>query len=151
MVIMVEIGGVTTYEAGVLQAQANRALRVIMNRILKKHGLSMMQWSVLGFVYSANGSGVRISDLAKTLDTTQTFITNTVNNLEDKGFVKRHAHGSDSRSKIVMVEPKHVKDIEQIEKDVRKELKDALEGKINNEELATYLTVLTKFAQILKS
>lgn len=143
---MLDISKITTYRASVFQAQAYRALKSLTNQILKKHGLTMMQWSVLGFVYDAGKAGVRTSDLAKALATTHAFITHNVNSLEDKGFIKRIDHASDGRTKLVILVPKHKKLVQKIEADVRAELRKSLYNKVSREELSAYVTVIAKFA-----
>ncbi len=144
---MIDISKIPTYRAGELQARAYRALKVMKNAVLKKHGLTMMEWLVLGFIYDGKSAGVRITELAKTIDTTQAFITNTVNALQAKGFVTRVAHSSDSRSKMVLIEPKSVQHVEKIEAEVRAELRTKLYSKITRDELQTYITVLAKFSE----
>ncbi len=144
---MTDISKIPTYQAGVYQARAYRALKNLKNNVLKRHDLTMMQWVVLGYIYDYKEVGVRITELAKSLDTTQAFITNTVNKLQAKGFVKRVAHVSDSRAKMVTIEPRHVKLVEEIEHDVREELRTKLYSKITRDELQAYINVITKFGQ----
>ena len=145
---MIDISKVSTYQAGVYQSKAYRAFKDMKNSILKKHGLTMAQWSVLGFVYDAGRKGIRISDLAAKLDTTQAFITNTVNNLENKGMVKRIDHTTDGRTKLVVLEAKQKKVVSKIEVDIRAELRSKLYSKINRDELETYINVLIRFAEV---
>ncbi len=147
---MLDISKITTYQAGVFQAQAYRALKNLTNKILKKHRLTMMQWSVLGFVCDAGKAGVRTSDLAKALATTHAFITHNVNSLEDKGFVQRKDHSTDGRTKLVVLASKQKKLVDKIEADVRNELRKNLYSNITREELTAYVTVIAKFANTSK-
>jgi len=137
---------ITTYKAGMLQAQAHRSLNVMKNNILKPYGISIMQWVVLGAVYDAGSAGIRTSDLAQKLSTTLAFITNTVNLLEAKEFVYKTANTEDSRSKLIKFELKRSEMFLQIEQEVRKRLRETVYSKITREELNTYLSVITKFA-----
>ena len=144
---MLELNSVTTYQAGVYQSRAYRQLKVLKNRILEPHGLSMMQWSVLGFIYDSGKTGVRITSLAKSLDTTQAFITNTVNTLEAKGLVVRTVDAHDKRASAVTLKPEHKQLVQKIEAAVRDELRKDLYSRVTPEELRTYVNVLIKFSE----
>ena len=143
---MFELSTITTYQAGVYQSRAYRQLKVLKNRILEPHGLSMMQWSVLGFIYDSGKTGVRITSLAKSLDTTQAFITNTVNALEAKGLVVRTVDAHDKRASAVTLKPEHKQLVQKIEAAVRAELRKDLYSRVTPEELKTYVNVLIKFS-----
>ena len=143
---MFELSTITTYQAGVYQSRAYRQLKVLKNRILEPHGLSMMQWSVLGFIHDAGPTGVRITALAKSLDTTQAFITNTVNALEAKGLVVRTVDAHDKRASAVTLKPEHKQLVQKIEAAVRAELRKDLYSRVTPEELKTYVNVLIKFS-----
>jgi DNA-binding MarR family transcriptional regulator len=143
---MFELSHLTTYQAGAFQSRAYRELKLIMHRILKPHGLTMMQWSVLGFVADAGKKGVRITTLAESLDSTQAFITNTVNTLEYKGFVERSVDKTDSRARKVALAAGKNKLVQKIELEVRAEMRKDIYSKVTPEQLQTYVYVLTKFA-----
>lgn len=144
---MTDISKISTYQASVYQSKAFRTLKNIKNSLLKKHGLTVAQWSVLGFVYDAGRDGVRASDLANRLDTTQAFITNAVNSLENKGLIKRVDHSTDGRTKMVVLEPRQKKVVLAIESDLRECLRQELYSKITRDELITYMNVLIKFSE----
>src|SRR5690349_9130419 len=85
----IDLSSITTYESGVIQSTAYRVLSKCVTDILKKHGLTMMQWFVLGTIYGAGTGGIRITDLSKKVDTGLPFLTNLINLLETKGLVHR--------------------------------------------------------------
>lgn len=144
---MTELNELSTYRAGVYQAKAYRAFKNMKNATLKASSLTMMQWVVLGYIYDAGETGVRITTLAKDIDTTQAFITTTVNALEDKGFVTRTTDIGDSRAKKVILQPAKYEVVEAIEQTLRQQLRAELYARISREELATYLRVVEKFSQ----
>ena len=106
----------------------------------------MMQWSVLGFVADAGTTGIRITSLAKVVDTTQAFITNTINTLESKGYVQRTVDASDSRARMVSLKPGKAKIVQAVEIEVRTAMRQEIYSKVTPEELKVYVNVLAKFA-----
>jgi DNA-binding MarR family transcriptional regulator len=143
----VSLSQLTTYQAGILHAQSYRQLKRIKNEILGKHGLTMMQWAILGMIHDAGTRGTRMTELAQALDTTNAYVTTTINLLEAKGFVSRLTDEKDTRSKYVSLVPSRRKKIAEIEADVREELRKTLYGKVSRDELETFVRVLAKFAQ----
>ena len=43
--------GLTTYNTGIVQAKAYRAMRISLTNALKKYNLSMSEWALLGTIY----------------------------------------------------------------------------------------------------
>ncbi len=137
---------ITTYQAASQQSRAFRELKLLKDHVLSPHGLTGSQWLVLGFIYDSGHDGVRITTLADLLDTTQAFITNTVNVLESKGYVLRKADKTDSRAHSVVLKSKFTSVVEKIEQEVRSALRREIYSKVTPEELKTYVYVLSKFA-----
>lgn len=137
---------ITTYHAGIVQARAYRILKGLMTDALKKHGLSMMQWAIVGLVYDAGKKGIRITELAKKLDTTLAFVTNHINVLESKDLVRRELDEADSRVRVVILNAKHRKSVKSIEKEVRSDLRKVVGDNISLRELAIYVKVLEKIS-----
>ncbi|CAN5650557.1 hypothetical protein BH23PAT1_BH23PAT1_2260 [soil metagenome] len=149
--IAMDLKNITTYHAGIAQARAYRVLKQLMTTALKKHGLGMMQWAILGLVYEVGAKGIRITDLAARLDTTLAFVTTHINLLETKGMVKRSVDPSDSRARIVVLNKKHRSTIPAIEKQVRRDLRESVGANISTEELGAYVNVLNKIAGLSKN
>ncbi len=143
---MIDASNITTYQAGTQQAQANRTLNSLKTNVLKKYDLSGMQWIVLGNIYDAGKSGIRASDLAKLLDTTQAFVTGTVNILVANDYVTRETNFSDSRSRLIKFNFLRKKLFLKIEEEARSELRNKIYSRITREELNIYLNVINKFA-----
>ncbi len=139
---------ITTYESGVVQSSAYRVLSKHVTEILKKHDVSMMQWFVLGTIYSAGTGGIRLTDLAKKVDTGLPFLTNLINLLETKGMVHRVSNLDDSRSKFVVVTPDFSRKCRTIEADLREGMRKSLYKDILPGDLAIYVKVLYQLAAI---
>lgn len=137
----------TTYQAVVLQSRAHRAIKTHLTDMLKDHGVTMMQWSILGLVADAGEQGIRISDLAHALDTSLAFITTSVNVLEAKGFVVRAGHTQDNRAKLVRLSEAFAPKIAAIETDLNAKQQDFLYGGIDTKDVAAYFRVLRRFAK----
>ncbi len=141
-----DISQISTYQSGIAQAAAHRQINRVVTDFLLTYNLTPMQWFAIGFIYDASPSGVRISDLARALDTTLPYITNTVTLLESKGFVQKITHSGDSRIKLVSIVPRQKKTIIAIETGLREQLRTELysEDRISREELSAYIHVLYK-------
>ncbi len=144
-----DISQITTYQSGVAQATAHRLVNRVVTNYLLAYGLSPMQWFAIGFIYDAGPEGIRLSDLARLLDTTLPYITNTIALLESKGFVQKITHKGDSRIKLVMITKRFLPTIKEIEDGLRERLRSELysEDRITRDELQTYIRVLYKIIQ----
>jgi DNA-binding MarR family transcriptional regulator len=137
-----------TYHVGVIESAAHRALRKHKDALLKDYGLTGMQWYIIGMVADAGYAGIRITDLAKQLDTTQAFLTNTVNLLESKGIVERRTNTEDNRSSFVVLKESYHKTCDEIERNLRTKLRKSIYSRITPEQLKTYIEVITKFSDL---
>ncbi len=144
-----DISQISTYQSGVAQAAAHRLINRTVTDYLLAYGLTPMQWFALGFIYDAGEAGIRLSDLARAIDTTLPYVTNTVALLESKGLVNKHLHKGDSRIKLVSVSKHYIATIEEIEEGLRERLRMELynENRITRDELQAYIHVLYKIIQ----
>jgi DNA-binding MarR family transcriptional regulator len=136
-----------TYQAVVLQSRAHRAIKESLTRLLRDHGITMMQWSIIGLISDAGKNGMRISDLAHKLDTSLAFITTSVNVLEAKGLVHRVGHAKDNRSKLVHLNPDFAPRVATIEAELSKKQMADIYQSISPSDLATYFNVLGALAK----
>ena len=143
-----DISQITTYQSGLIQAAAHRAINRIVSDYLLQHGLTAMQWFTIGCIYDAGDNGIRLSDLMKRLQTTLPFVTNTVTLLESKGIVRKVTHAGDSRIKLVSISPDYRDTIAHIEDELRTHMRAVLYNQdgISRDELQDYITVLYKIA-----
>jgi DNA-binding MarR family transcriptional regulator len=107
-----------------------------------------MQWFTIGTILDAGSEGIRISDLAKQLDTTLAYMTTTVNLLESRGIILKRTHEYDARTKLVSVNPSYKKNCKKIEESLRQRLRDVLYQNIDHDELTAYVSVLYKLSKL---
>lgn len=137
---------IPTYRAAVTQSRAQRALKIKVSELLRSHGITMMQWSIIGLIFEADKVGMRISDLAKELNTSMAFITTIVNILEAKGVVQKTNHERDSRAKIVRLSDDFKPKVSEIEGHMHSQLDDWLNERANKKDLNVYFAVLAQLA-----
>lgn len=142
------IANITTYQSGVAQSSAFRVVKHHTAHLLKDFGLSSMQWFIIGTVLDSGSEGIRVSDLAKKLDTTLAYMTNSINLLESREILNKKAHQYDARTKLVSVNPKYKKTCLKIEEALRERLREVLYQNITREELTTYIRVLYKLSKL---
>lgn len=136
-----------TYRTAVTQSRANRAFKSKMADLLKRHNITMMQWTIIGLVSDSGKDGLRISDLANELDTSMAFITTTVNMLDAKGMVQKSSHERDSRAKLVRLAEDFRPKVAAIETDLHAHMQKWLAEKTNAKDLATYFAVQSIIAE----
>lgn len=138
---------ITTYQGLVYHSRANRSFKTFVQKILREHDVTMMQWSILGFIKDAGKAGIRISDLAKKVDSSLAFITNSVNALEKKKMVYRVGHETDNRAKLVCLQPGYRKKLDALEDKLRLQLREWFAQYVNRKELETHVKVLRDIAR----
>ena len=78
----VQLKDLKTYQVGVIEAGAHRALRQHKDALLKNYNLTGVEWYLIGTVADAGKAGVRSTDLARSLGTTMGFLTKSISILE---------------------------------------------------------------------
>ncbi|MEO6729061.1 MAG: MarR family transcriptional regulator [Candidatus Dojkabacteria bacterium] len=139
--------GLSTYNTGIIQAKAYRAMRITLTSGLKKYGLSMSEWALLGTIYDKKF--VKYSELADLLEVKAPLITKIVDGLIDKELVSSIKDKDDKRSKLLTVTPKALGLIPTIEKEVKERTKNLISD-ITHPELLIYVKVLHSLASNLK-
>lgn len=133
----------STYEAGLIQAQGYRTLKVFLDGFLKKYDLRMQEWALMGIVHDNKDLSLRkISDI---LDVEAPLTTRMVAELVRKGLLERAADPEDARIKVVNTTAIGDKLVNEVEAELRTKMREFLKG-ISPRELATYLKVLKKIA-----
>lgn len=137
---------ISTYRAGLLQAQAYRALSHFMTQALAKHDLSMPQWTLLGIL--RDQKTCRPSSLATLLGVKPPVATRLLGDLIKKGLATKTPHSTDNRGAIAAITPAGATLVAHIERTLRLELRKFL-ADLSIGELRTYLKVLSKLASKL--
>lgn len=143
-----KLSDTTTYQNTLTQARSHRAIKTKLSYFLRPHNLTMMQWAIAGSLYQAGQTGLRVSDLAKKLDTSLAFVTTTLNVLEAKGIVHRDHHTQDNRAKVVRLTKEFADTVPAIEKDVADKMRDWMVPSVGLDKVETYIEVITKIAEI---
>lgn len=138
----------TTYQTGVLQSAAYRNLKKLTNALLEPHDLTMTQWFMLGTICDAGERGISVTDLAFKVDTGLPYVTNMVNLFESKGIAVRRESKTDNRVKRVHITTKYAKRCQDIETQLRADMRAALYPAISSDELDVYVAVLRKLAAL---
>lgn len=136
----------TTYQAGVMQATVHRSLQKYCDQVLNQYGISKSQWLVIGTVLDHGSTGIRLSELAKELDTTMAYLTNSINLLESKNILIRTVSRNDTRAKYVTVNPSFASQCKEIEETLRVSLRKLMYSNVNNDDFRIYMKVLHQIA-----
>lgn len=139
---------ITTYQAGTAQATMHRLLQQKSEEFLKPFGITKMQWLILGNILDAGSEGIRISDLADKLGTTKPYLTTTLKILGVKGYVVRSNNKNDSRSRLVRINPDHIKTCKEIEQVLRDGLRRTIYDKIDPDDFMHYMKVMYQLSRI---
>lgn len=137
----------TTYDAGILQAKAYRKLRHFMQKELEQYDITMMQWALLGTIYRSGTKGAIINDIARRLDVEGSLVTNMVNNMVKREYVKKVVNPYDSRSKKVIATSEGKQLVRRVERELRKAMRSWL-SPISKLSLSRYLITLDKIANL---
>ncbi len=106
-----------SYQVLAKKAKKLRESNAKATDVLKPYGLSTSEWIVLGFITNEVSY---VSTIADELDTSMSFVTNTINSLQRKGFVIKKSNQIDKRIHELHTDSKKLNLIKEIEKNVEK-------------------------------
>jgi DNA-binding MarR family transcriptional regulator len=90
------------FQVGILQTRAARNILESRQQMLADYGLMPPEWLVLGYIQNkTRGGGVRVGDIAITLDVQSTYVTGILRKLEAKELVDWAVDKTDRRARIV--------------------------------------------------
>jgi DNA-binding MarR family transcriptional regulator len=98
-------GGGDRYEVALNLMVAERRLIGTIGDVLKEHGLTRPQWSVLTILHLAPTEQIPLGRIAQTLEVHGTTITNAVDRLVDLGLAERALDPNDRRSIFAQATP----------------------------------------------
>lgn len=133
-----------TYNSGLLQAKAYRLLKRYISVNLKKHGLTTVEWAMLGQLYET--TSLTITQTANILDVEKPFATNLTEVLRKKGFVTRIVDKEDRRSKKISLTEKGRVQVPVIEKDLRSAMSTILNN-VSADDIFSYIKVLEEIVR----
>jgi DNA-binding MarR family transcriptional regulator len=117
----------STYSTGLIQAKAYRILKQRTNSLLSPYKLNSLEWALLGLLYD-NEDGFKSNELAELLGVEAPFITVMIDTLESRKLVKRSISKKDKRIKIITASSKAKDLVPKIEKELKIDMKNLLEG-----------------------
>lgn len=135
-----------TYRAGLLQAQAYRALTAFMTQTLGVYGITMSEWALLGLLHEQTSA--RPSELAQQLGVKPPVVTSMVSQLVAKDWIVKTADVHDNRVVNLDLTEQGTAAIVTIERTVRAEFRTFMSD-ISLLDLAAYVRVLDKLAKKL--
>lgn len=144
-----DLTALPTYRVGLWQAQAFKALQRFLNNELSKYGITPPVWALLGQLQE-NISGLRIQELSELLGVEPPLVTKQVKDLESSGYIMRVSDVNDRRAQIVSLTAKGRQFVDDVETDLRKQMKVFLQD-ITDEELLVYVRTISKLAAKLRN
>ncbi len=144
----ISLARMPTWQSGILQSTVHRTIKKLSDGFLERYGLSTMHWFVLGVIYEAGDTGIRLTELATKVGTTQSYLTNTLNILEHRGMVDRSDHSTDNRIKILTIPDNYRSTCAEIEEGLRNEFRHNIYQHMTRPELEAYINALQKLATI---
>lgn len=137
------------YALAMAQAFAARNLSDFYQNLLKQHGLTTIEWFVLGVVSDATKTGgIRVTDLAMTFNVKTTYITSVLNGLRTKDYVENQYDANDARVRLAIITQKGSKELPVIERSLRSETARLLDDVVTGAELEQYARTASKLATL---
>lgn len=135
-----------TYQLALLQSKVYRRQRSFTSRFLKEHGLTTLEWTLLGHIFDKSNGGIKISAIADVFAVEISHMTNTLNSLADKGLIKRTAHKDDHRIRLIQITRKGSLLVNKIEHELAENLKSWF-ADLDSEILRNYVDALIYIAE----
>jgi DNA-binding MarR family transcriptional regulator len=114
------------YKLSLLQAKSYRFFKTYITQILKKHKVSLLDFSLLGIIY--DNHEVRLSELAFELGVEPPFITVLVEDLTKKNYITSVVDKEDKRVKKITLTKKGKTFLEKTESETKNDMKALLKG-----------------------
>lgn len=129
-----------TYMSGILFMKAYRVVRAHIQAVLTKYDLNPTYWSILGAAIDAK-EGVRLATVAGMLGVKAPMVTMMVDDLSERGLMKRVPHHTDKRAKLLVVTPKGKRLTRSIDSELGTEVQSLLAG-LTADDITTFRKVL---------
>ena len=135
----------TTYQIGLLQAQAFRNLQEVFRAALEPYSLTIPEWSVLGLVFDQQKIGM--SQLTERLRSKASHPTVIVETLRQRGLLARTEDPDDKRAKLVTITPAGQDMVKMAEPQVRAAIRKAL-ADVDRNDLQGYFMALVGLSRL---
>lgn len=128
----------------------SRQLKREMDFKLAKYGITGVQSAMIGFIYDeSRKKDVFAKDIEKNFDIRRASIAGMLQNMEKNGLIKRETVGNDARLRRIVLTQKVLKIRKEVEKNIRKVEKQAMEG-LTKEEVKKYVELTKKMSTNLE-
>jgi MarR family transcriptional regulator for hemolysin len=104
------------FRLGFLIHDVSRLRRTVFDKALRPLGVTRSQWWVLANLSRHNGGGMMQTELSKVMDVGKVTLGGLIDRLEASGYVERQPEPGDRRAKRVVMTPKGIKLLAQIQK-----------------------------------
>ncbi len=138
---------INMYEACLMHARADRALRLVVSKHLEQFGLTMMEWLLMATVCCSPKRGMTMSDVAAALNVTLPQVTALANNLVRSKFIKQKVNTSDKRSRYLSATVAGKRLIEKVEVAIDATLREWLKD-IPEAQLKEYISTVELIAEL---
>jgi DNA-binding MarR family transcriptional regulator len=133
------------YELCLMHVRTDRAMRNMIAKQLDTHGLTMMEWLVIGIVSQAPKEGFSMSQIAQALDVTLPQVTALVNSLTKIGLIKQKVLAVDRRGRQVMITPKGSRLLSRLEQRMAVIMQEWMR-KVPSNQLRAYLLTVAQLS-----
>lgn len=140
-----DLSKVTTYQAGAMQAAAQRVLRLHTDNILSPYGITKPQWMVIGMALDAGSEGIRLAEICSRLDIAPNNLAPIVGSLERQNMVVRINRG---KQRAIAIHPVFAQDCPEIERILRRALRTSIYSAVTPMEFRVYLKVLYQLSRM---
>lgn len=137
---------ITTYQMMIAQSKAYRKVRAFMDITLHPYNLTITEWLIIGVAIDAGPTGIRISELAKTLGVEMPVITNLVHKATHTGWLRRIEDSDDKRARRVVMTHAGLDKACDIEGELNKATSPWLKD-INTKSIKGYYEVIAELSQ----
>ena len=128
----------------------SRQLKREMDFKLAKYGITGVQSAMIGFIYDeSRKKDVFAKDIEKNFDIRRASIAGMLQNMEKNGLIKRETVGDDARLRRIVLTQKALKIRKEVEKNIIKVEKQAMEG-LTKEEVKKYVELTKKMSTNLE-
>ena len=133
-----------TYNVGILQDQAYRALKKQTNLILADYNITSFDWAILGLLFESS-AGINAIDLAEEIGVSQAFISKVLKRLKSIKYIEIKK-GEDARYKKIYLSELGMSKVLEIEPMLKKGMRPLIKG-VSVTDLYSYINVLKKIAE----
>lgn len=132
-----------TYKKAMIQVVAYRRIRSMVTTALKRFQLNTTQWMMLEVLYES-ATGLRITDIAHSLEVEVPLITRLSQSLLKEGLIENKQAVRDKRAKPLLLTARGMNLVKTVEQEIEKRTK-RMEAGLSDKQLKQYFATLETF------